>query len=47
MDSDLLSQAKADRQRHTIAGLATTIGPPFFANAATAPLLQHWFSRTV
>ncbi len=25
--------------------LALTIGPPFFALAATAPLLQFWFSR--
>jgi len=29
-----------------IARLATTVGPPFFAIAATAPLLQRWFSRT-
>jgi hypothetical protein len=26
--------------------LAVTAGPPFFALSATAPLLQHWFSRT-
>jgi len=26
--------------------LAVTIGPPFFAISATAPLLQRWFSRT-
>jgi hypothetical protein len=26
--------------------LAITIGPPFLALSATAPLLQHWFSRT-
>lgn len=26
--------------------LATTVGPPFFAISATAPLLQRWFSRT-
>lgn len=26
--------------------LAWTVGPPFFALSATAPLLQHWFSRT-
>jgi hypothetical protein len=25
--------------------LAVTVGPPFFAIAATAPLLQHWFSK--
>jgi hypothetical protein len=29
-----------------IARLATTVGPPFFAISATAPLLQRWFSRT-
>jgi len=29
-----------------IARLAMTIGPPFFAIAATAPLLQRWFSST-
>ena len=26
--------------------LAASIGAPFFAVAATAPLIQHWFSRT-
>jgi hypothetical protein len=26
--------------------LTVTVGPPFFALSATAPLLQHWFSRT-
>lgn len=26
--------------------LAVTVGPPFFAVSATAPLLQRWFSRT-
>jgi len=26
--------------------LAMTVGPPFFAISATAPLLQRWFSRT-
>ncbi len=26
--------------------LAVTVGPPFLALSATAPLLQHWFSRT-
>ncbi len=26
--------------------LAVSIGPPFFAVSATAPLMQHWFSRT-
>jgi hypothetical protein len=26
--------------------LAATVGPPFFAVSATAPLLQRWFSRT-
>ena len=25
--------------------LAVTVGPPFFAISATAPLLQHWFSK--
>jgi SAM-dependent methyltransferase len=29
-----------------IGQLAITVGPPFFALSATAPLLQHWFSRT-
>jgi hypothetical protein len=29
-----------------IARLAITVGPPFFAISATAPLLQRWFSRT-
>jgi SAM-dependent methyltransferase len=29
-----------------IGRLATTVGPPFFAISATAPLLQRWFSRT-
>ncbi|HYM71450.1 MAG TPA: hypothetical protein VET89_00600, partial [Stellaceae bacterium] len=29
-----------------IGKLAVTIGPPFFALSATAPLLQRWFSRT-
>lgn len=29
-----------------IGQLAVTVGPPFFALSATAPLLQHWFSRT-
>jgi len=29
-----------------IGRLATTVGPLFFAIAATAPLLQRWFSRT-
>src|SRR5438270_9082209 len=29
-----------------LARLATTVGPPFFAISATAPLLQRWFSRT-
>jgi hypothetical protein len=29
-----------------LAALATTVGPPFFAISATAPLLQRWFSRT-
>jgi hypothetical protein len=29
-----------------ITRLATTVGPPFFAISATAPLLQRWFSRT-
>jgi hypothetical protein len=28
-----------------LARLTVTVGPPFFAIAATAPLLQHWFSR--
>jgi hypothetical protein len=29
-----------------IGRLAVTVGPPFFAISATAPLLQGWFSRT-
>lgn len=29
-----------------IGRLAVTVGPPFFAISATAPLLQRWFSRT-
>ena len=29
-----------------IGQLAVTVGPPFFAISATAPLLQRWFSRT-
>ena len=29
-----------------IGRLAVTIGPPFFAISATAPLMQHWFSRS-
>src|SRR5438046_436092 len=29
-----------------VARLAITVGPPFFAISATAPLLQPWFSRT-
>ena len=29
-----------------LATLAGTVGPPFFALSATAPLLQRWFSRT-
>jgi hypothetical protein len=29
-----------------IGTLAVTIGPPFFALSATAPLLQRWFSRS-
>ena len=27
-------------------GIKITVGPPFFAISATAPLLQRWFSRT-
>ena len=29
-----------------IGRLAATVGPPFFALSATAPLLQRWFSHT-
>src|SRR6516165_8645399 len=29
-----------------ISRLAISVGPPFFALSATAPLLQRWFSRT-
>ena len=30
----------------TLQALSATVGLPFFALSATAPLLQHWFSRT-
>src|SRR5436190_12937234 len=36
----------ADPRWWVLRVLAVTAGPPFFALSATAPLLQHWFSRT-
>jgi hypothetical protein len=36
----------ADPRWWVLRTLAGTIGLPFFALSATAPLLQHWFSRT-
>jgi hypothetical protein len=39
-------QNPSDPTFHIIALLACTIGLPYFALAATSPLLQHWFART-
>jgi hypothetical protein len=36
----------ADPRWWALRTLAGSVGPPFFALSATAPLLQHWFSRT-
>lgn len=36
----------ADPRWWLLRTLAGTVGMPFFALSATAPLLQHWFSRT-
>ena len=36
----------ADPRWWALRALAGTVGLPFFALSATAPLLQHWFSRT-
>jgi hypothetical protein len=36
----------ADPRWWVLRALASTVGLPFFALSATAPLLQHWFSRT-
>jgi hypothetical protein len=36
----------ADPRWWALQTLAGTVGLPFFALSATAPLLQHWFSRT-
>ncbi len=36
----------ADPRWWVLRTLAGTVGLPFFALSATAPLLQHWFSRT-
>ncbi len=36
----------ADPRWWVLRVLARTVGLPFFALSATAPLLQHWFSRT-
>jgi hypothetical protein len=38
--------AGADPRWWALRVLAGTVGLPFFALSATAPLLQHWFSRT-
>ena len=42
----LIPPAEASPVPWLLARLATTVGPPFFAISATAPLLQRWFSRT-
>ena len=36
----------ADPRWWVLRAMASTVGIPFFALSATAPLLQHWFSRT-
>jgi hypothetical protein len=36
----------ADPRWWVLRALASTVGLPFFALSATAPLLQHWFSQT-
>src|SRR5687768_196893 len=37
---------RADPRWWVLRALAATVGMPFFALSATAPLLQQWFSRT-
>src|SRR5215218_9655797 len=43
---DIGAPGGADPRWWTLRALASTAGPPFFALSATAPLVQHWFSRT-
>src|SRR5688572_28370565 len=43
---DVGDPGPADPRWWVIRTLAATAGLPFFALSATAPLLQHWFSRT-
>ena len=43
---DIGEPGAADPRWWTLRTLLVTVGLPFFALSATAPLLQHWFSRT-
>ena len=43
---DVGEPGEADPRWWALRVLAATVGMPFFALSATAPLLQHWFSRT-
>ena len=43
---DVGEPGAADPRWWTLQALSATVGLPFFALSATAPLLQHWFSRT-
>ena len=43
---DVGEPGAADPRWWALRVLAATVGLPFFALSATAPLLQHWFSRT-
>ena len=43
---DIGEPGGADPRWWALRALAVTVGLPFFALAATAPLLQHWFSRS-
>jgi hypothetical protein len=43
---DVGEPGAADPRWWALGVLAGTVGLPFFALSATAPLLQHWFSRT-
>ena len=43
---DVGEPGAADPRWWALRALAATVGLPFFALSATAPLLQHWFSRT-
>src|SRR5688572_8283384 len=43
---DVGEPGTADPRWWAVRVLAATVGLPFFALSATAPLLQHWFSRT-